>query len=174
MFCPKCGAQDHDQAKFCRTCGTDLRSVVWALTGQPPLPAEAGQSGAELSKPWMKLQGDGIQRTVQGLLVLITGVLLGIPLSLFRNEADWGANWIVIWLIFCGWIPVCGAVMMGTGLSNLIQAGIMRRRIERQVAVMDSLAMPPAAETRKIPGTSAPPSIGEHTTAPLVKPQDRL
>ena len=34
MFCPKCAAQNADDAKFCRACGTDISLVPQAVTGQ--------------------------------------------------------------------------------------------------------------------------------------------
>ena len=34
MFCPKCGTQNPETGKFCRSCGTDLGNVSQALTGQ--------------------------------------------------------------------------------------------------------------------------------------------
>ena len=36
MFCPKCGKQNPEDGKFCRSCGTDLGNVSSALTGQLP------------------------------------------------------------------------------------------------------------------------------------------
>ena len=34
MFCPKCGTQNPEKGKFCRTCGTDLAPVSEALSGK--------------------------------------------------------------------------------------------------------------------------------------------
>ena len=34
MFCPKCGTQNPETGRFCRSCGTDLGNVSQALTGQ--------------------------------------------------------------------------------------------------------------------------------------------
>ena len=34
MFCPKCGTQNPDNGKFCRSCGTDLGNVSAALSGK--------------------------------------------------------------------------------------------------------------------------------------------
>src|ERR1700759_1912338 len=34
MFCPRCAAQNADDARFCRACGTDISLVPQAVTGQ--------------------------------------------------------------------------------------------------------------------------------------------
>lgn len=36
MFCPKCGVQNIEDAKFCRGCGADIGLVPQALTGHLP------------------------------------------------------------------------------------------------------------------------------------------
>ena len=36
MFCPKCGQQNPETGKFCRSCGTDLGNVSDALMGKTP------------------------------------------------------------------------------------------------------------------------------------------
>jgi hypothetical protein len=130
MFCPKCAAENQDQTHFCRSCGTDLDVVARALGLSGELDA-IGESKIELMQRRQQLQVDGTQYVVRGALIFLTAILFGIPLALFGKGADWHKNWILIWLIFCGWLPVWGAFMIGTGLSNLINSGITRRKIDR-------------------------------------------
>ena len=33
MFCPKCATQNADDARFCRSCGTDISLVPQAVSG---------------------------------------------------------------------------------------------------------------------------------------------
>ena len=132
MFCPKCSVENQDQTRFCRNCGTDLEVVAQALSTDT-LPTEfitTGETRSELVQKKEQLQVDGIRRLLQGALMFVAGILLGVPLYLFSEHADWHSDWILIWLIFCGWIPVWGAFMVGTGLSNLIQSRMTRQRLE--------------------------------------------
>lgn len=36
MYCPRCGVQNVDDARFCRACGADISLVPQALTGRLP------------------------------------------------------------------------------------------------------------------------------------------
>jgi hypothetical protein len=131
MFCPKCAVENQNESRFCRGCGTDLEVVAQALsTGTLSTESITGETRTELSEQRVQLQVDGIRRVLQGALIFVAGILLGIPLYLFSEGADWHSNWILIWLIFCGWIPVWGAFMVGTGLSNLIQSRMTKQRLD--------------------------------------------
>ena len=176
MFCPKCSAQNQDQTRYCRSCGTDLKPIAKVLNDQRALPTEVGiieEKKLEIFQQWLKMQGDGIQRFVQGSILFGMGVLLGVPLELFSKSANWHTNWIIVWLIFCGWIPVVGAMMIGTGISRLIQSRMIQRAIDR----LASSAVPPASETQRLPETNTAPKtslplgVSEHTTAPLIEPR---
>ncbi len=36
MYCPKCGAQNAEDVKYCRVCGVNLSLVPKALSGELP------------------------------------------------------------------------------------------------------------------------------------------
>ena len=42
MFCPKCGTQNPDDGKFCRSCGVDISNVGAALSGELATTSAAG------------------------------------------------------------------------------------------------------------------------------------
>jgi zinc-ribbon domain len=179
MFCPNCAAQNQDQTKFCRSCGTDLKTVALALNAQLTLPTEVSNSEgkkAELAQQWLKLQSEWIDHAVQGGILIVLGLLAGIPLALFSTGADWHENWVIVWLLFCGWLPVIGAIRLGTGLSKLIQSRMTLRWIDRLAAAMTTPAADAAVGTQRLPETGATPeaappsSVSENTTAPLIKP----
>jgi zinc ribbon protein len=172
MYCPKCAAQNQDQTKYCRSCGTDLKAIALVLNGQSSI---SGEVKDNQERERLKTQSDGIRELVQGVLLFGLSVLLGVALALFSNKKDW----MIIWLIFCGWLAVLAAFILGAGLSKLIQSRMMSRRIRELAAPMTASAAIPGAETQRIteveatPETVPPSSVSEHTTAPLVQPHPR-
>ncbi len=149
MFCPNCAAQNQDQTKYCRSCGADLKIVALALNGQLEIPsdvrgAEAGK--LELTKQWLDQQSKGIDSVIQGSLLFIVSILMGAALAFFSGKNDW----MIIWLIFCGWLAVWAASMVGTGLSSLIKSRITRRGIALMSEAAHDTAAGAAVDTRRL------------------------
>lgn len=165
MYCPRCGAVNEGQTNFCRSCGADLKAIVMVLSGQLTI-HEGSSEAAELAREQRELRSFGLHRAIQGAVMSVMGLLLAIPLNIFSSNADWHNNWIIIWLVVCGWLPVLGAVWVGTGISSMIQSRLLRGQIDRLAA--DPL--PPAASLPKTTEAQAPLSVSEHTTEKLVKP----
>lgn len=152
MFCPKCAAENHDQTRFCRACGTDLEVVALALNTEltpTELVPNKESNRKELMQHCLKMQVDGISQVSRGALIFATGILLGIPLAFFGKNTDWHSNWILVWLVTCGWLPVWGAFMMGTGLSNLINSRVIQRRTEALGAATDTVSVPRSGQTQR-------------------------
>jgi hypothetical protein len=173
MFCPNCAAENQQQTAYCRSCGTNLQVVAVALKEQETLPAAAGQPAVDRTEQRVKLQADGVRNFFQGLLMFVGACLLGFPLYYFSFNADWHSNWILIWLIFCGWAVVVGASQMGTGLSNLVNAKLMPREKDRIAPPSMTVSRPWQGETNRITAgdsgrvVSPPGSITEATTASM-------
>jgi len=176
MFCPLCASQNQDQTKFCRNCGADLKGVALAINSQAPVLKEVSQTRdkqVELTEQWIKLHSDGIKSAIQGVLLMMTGVLFGTALAWF-GKGDIQENWVLIWIIFCGWLPVWGAIAFGDGISKIYQSWMIHRNMERLSA---ALTLPATVETREFPEIAAvhegahAASVTEQTTSPLIKPQ---
>ena len=92
MFCPKCGTQNPETGKFCRTCGTDLGNVSAALSGT--LPANITDAGAAdinyKRKPRMDpydIQSDALRAIIVGIGFLVAAIALALT-------GIWGGrNW---------------------------------------------------------------------------------
>lgn len=176
MFCPKCGTQNPDKGKFCRSCGTDLSPVSEALSG----------------KTNNKMPDFGITATIQPLNFkghkdkpiswegAITKFFMGlafIVVSIVLAVTGMGKGWW-FWLL----IPAFG--MIGSGIAQYIQL-----KKTEQYQQNSSLSPPPAQnvissppqnsalppptpeyiapETRYKTGDLVPPSVTDGTTRHL-------
>ncbi|HEV2883706.1 MAG TPA: zinc-ribbon domain-containing protein, partial [Pyrinomonadaceae bacterium] len=64
MYCPRCAAQNLDDAKYCRACGTNLETVALALAGKRQL-ADA-PADRDASRTWIEERREGISKIVRG------------------------------------------------------------------------------------------------------------
>ena len=113
MYCPRCAAQNLDDAKFCRACGADIRLVPQALQGTlHAAPERAGEDEAATRRREKKRAPatiDGGLKDIFSGLGLFIVFLVG--LFVFR-----GAFWVTVWFI----IPALASV--GEGIGKLIRA----------------------------------------------------
>ena len=151
MFCPRCAADNQDDAKYCRACGADIHLVPQALTGL--LPADLAQSDDKPEKKSKKKKDDegkllekGMENVFVGLAFLV--IFLG---GLFYLR---GAFFFWVWFI----IP--SLACFGEGLGQLLRS----RREYR-------LLMARAHGSNEL-GAAEPPALyGAPTPAlPLVAP----
>ncbi len=163
MFCPKCGQQNPETGKFCRTCGTDLGNVSNALSGVIP------RAQALVDRKGKPISFEGaITKFFTGLAFLIVAFIL-----FFTGAARGQAWWY--WLL----IPAFGSI--GSGIAQYIQ---IRRMDERAAAIapvnsqpafqpVSSQTLPPAQtqfvspESRYKTGDLVPPSVTDNTTRHL-------
>jgi hypothetical protein len=157
MFCPKCGTQNPETGRFCRSCGSDLGGISGALTPSPRQVLD--RKGKPIS--WESV----ISKMGTGLAFIVIAFILG--------ATHMGAGW---WF----WLLIPGFGSLGAGIAQLIQmkeasksgAGVIA---PQQVSLpqQPEVALPPAqtnwapVESKYKTGDLVPPSVTDATTRHL-------
>jgi hypothetical protein len=158
MFCPKCGIQNPETGKFCRSCGTDLGNVSDALSGKL---ARAHSLIDRKGKP-ISLES-AMTKFFMGIAFLAVSIALGV--------SGRGTGW---WF----WMLIPALMFIGSGAAQYIQlknAGASGPRFapNDQNSISGSppnAALPPSqtnyvpAESRYKTGDLVPPSVTDSTT----------
>jgi hypothetical protein len=155
MYCPKCAAQNGDDARFCRVCGANLTLIPQALTGQLP-----AAPNTEYYKRGRRRKEPSFER---GLTTIFMGIGFAIvALALMLTRQWWG-----IFML----IPAFS--MLGTGVSmTLAHRNELRSAAppfiprEQPMQEQPMLRRPTTGELAPPPssGQVAPPSVTENTT----------
>jgi hypothetical protein len=170
MFCPRCAADNQEDAKYCRACGADIHLVSQALAGMlPAVPERAGEKPAKKSKKKDdegKLLEKGMENIFVGLAFLL--IVLG---GLFYLR---GAFFFWVWFI----IP--SLACFGEGLGQLMRSRREQRLLSARAHSLNELgpaepnalyAAPRPARTVVAPDTAemieSPFSVTEATTRHL-------
>ena len=121
MYCPQCATQHTDGAKFCRSCGTELEAVALALSGKsaPPSAGDAKAVEARTPRDWMEKRIEGHKGIASGLILMLVSIIIGAGLALF---VPGDVPWILIWMVFFGWLAVWGSIELANGVGALIEA----------------------------------------------------
>jgi hypothetical protein len=83
MYCPKCGVQNVDNIKYCRSCGDSLTIVSQAMKRHLPV-FLASKLDAHIARKNERMRRDGVLCTVSGTIFLVFGIkalLLGAGLG---------------------------------------------------------------------------------------------
>lgn len=176
MFCPKCGIQNPETGKYCRSCGTDLGNVAAALTGNLPAPfaeAKPARVNPEVyrSDPH-EVFGEALRSIILGIGFLIVAIVL-LTTGVAGGRAWWWA------MLF----PAFG--LLSKGISGYLKS---KRMEKTPVAAAEqsfsqpqnalnqptaNAALPPirteyiAPDSRYKTGELVPPSVVEGTTRHL-------
>jgi hypothetical protein len=164
MFCPKCGTENPESGRFCRSCGTNLSNVPAALNHvqlpQTIVDPTAQYSRRELrnlrkierhlnSNNPIELWGHGVNKLVGGVGFLVISIVL-LATNIIGGHGWW---WVFLFPAFS---------MIAAGISSLAKA----RHIESR-----SVAVTTAPDKPEINGLNSalPPSRTEY-----VKPQQSI
>ena len=101
MFCPKCGLQNSDTTKFCRSCGVNLSSVLAIVEGELP------DKSAE-SEKYGDLYSSGIRNLILGFGFTFIGILLLFNLP--SNTFFW------LLMLFSAFL------LLASGISRIVKA----------------------------------------------------
>jgi len=162
MFCPKCGIQNPETGKFCRSCGTDLGNVSDALSGKlPAARALVNHKGKPISLE------SAITKFFMGIAFLVIAIVLGV--------SGRGTGW---WF----WMLIPALMFIGSGIAQYIQiksagqTGVRFAPVDQNSvsAAPANAALPPtqteyvaAPESRYKTGDLVPPSVTDTTTKHL-------
>ncbi|HEX6127219.1 MAG TPA: zinc ribbon domain-containing protein [Pyrinomonadaceae bacterium] len=159
MFCPKCGAQNVDDAKFCRGCGADVSNVLAVVDGRPP-------NVSALEEKRIERFSSGLRGLIIGV-GLILAAALGLAISLR----------LAVVAIFAF---AFASVFLGIGISRLVQAKALKNLRELNPAGPDALPpgeadyiQPPRSIYQTDDLAPASRSVTEHTTTQLKIDPDR-
>jgi len=167
MFCPRCGAQNKLEQKFCRNCGLSLPSVRLALEGK------IDEAAAELKQSYERL-GPGVWTIWFFMLAAVINSFLW----------DWGVviNLILGFLITFRWFSrgfkQLENVMKTIGgkepqPARPVVAPAEHITLQAESAAQPELSLPAVPDTDPILAAPAPSSIAEHTTFELKQPEPR-
>jgi hypothetical protein len=166
MYCPKCAAQNLDNARFCRTCGADISFVSQSLTGNIPQSGMAPyeSSGQPVDAPGRASHGpQSLYKGIKSTFLGVGFILVALSIYLF---APAGRIWW-FWLL----IPAFGN--LGGGVAELLRSRHERRLFGEP---SDRRVIPPMQHAGGLPAGASqnlrPPSVTEGTTRTLTIPSD--
>ena len=184
MFCPKCGTENPETGKFCRSCGVDLGGVNLALSGKlsAALADSSGCGTGDSVKDAIRrsdpaeVSADGVRALVSGIGFLIVSAAL-LTTGVAGGKAWW---WAMLFPAF---------TFLAKGISDIVKS----RKMERSRVGFGQMANPaiggngfqnsplppaqqqfvaPMSDSRYKTGDLVPPSVVENTTRHLQVDQE--
>ena len=118
VFCPKCGAQSIELARFCKRCGTNLEAVSQALTGSlAPAPVEGSDAAVDMEIAYASVYS-------KALYHLLTSIAVFIAMFVMFKGAFW-----VYFMLF--WVA--------SAVRDMVQAALLRKSITNPRAFQAAL-----------------------------------
>lgn len=169
MFCPKCAAQNLDDAKFCRACGADISLVPQAVSGE--LAERLGDAEGAKSVGHHHRRGKGpatIDKAVRSFFMGLAFIFVALAVKVW---APGGFTWW-FWML----IPAFGLV--GDGVATYIRARQDAERLAPPPFAPAQTPLQPPQRVSALPPRETgeivpPPSVTEATTRHLGIPVER-
>jgi hypothetical protein len=168
MYCPQCATPNADDVKFCRSCGTALEAVALALSSKPAQPLKAGtnRSEPETAQHWLEKRIEGVGEVTRGAILLAVSLLIGVALALFL-PSTFDAPWIVLWIVFFGWMAVWGGIEMANGISGVLESKSRLRLLGLTGKETDVAALPQQLLSGGEPLNMTNPYVAVRSTPPV-------
>ena len=176
MFCPRCAAQNLEDAKFCRSCGTDISLVPQAVTGvlAERLAAEDDSSHSRRRRRREHRRANApvnIERAVRSFFMGLAFIFVAFA------ARSWGPKGDIWW--FWMFIPAFG--MLADGVSTYLRLAEEKKRTAAAPPFYTppQTAVPHAPRVNELPQRNTgemippPPSVTEGTTRHLGVPVER-
>jgi hypothetical protein len=171
MFCPKCATQNGDDARFCRSCGTDISLVPQAVSGSLAERMAAAEEDDTRHGRRRRSRGErppSIERAVKGIFLGIAFVFIAFAA---RAWAPAGNIW---WF----WMFIPAALHLASGIGAFARLANEGKRREAPTYAPPTTAVPPPRPLSALPQRDTgemppPPSVTEGTTRHLGVPVER-
>ncbi len=145
MYCPKCGAQNDQGAKFCRGCGENLKVISQAMSKRLPI-ILASKMDAYLERKNERIRRDSVLAALNGCVFLFLGIR---QLLSGAGGLSFGGSWFPI---------LFGCFMLLHGLWDHM---VYKRSLTSELGATRRTAPGPHHSSHFL---LTPPSITESTT----------
>jgi hypothetical protein len=146
MYCPKCGAQNAEDIKFCRVCGTNLSLVPQALTGQLPEGPSDTRHGRQRRRD---RDHDGSPNLGHG----ITKAFVGLGFLMVASALSFSPAGKFWWY----WMLIPAFASLGKGIAEIVTFKYAQKQQLGQPHSPQA-TLPPAVPRVRNTGELAPPS----------------
>ncbi|HWS87383.1 MAG TPA: zinc ribbon domain-containing protein [Pyrinomonadaceae bacterium] len=170
MYCPKCATPNADDARFCRSCGTDISLVPQAVSGSLAERLAADEETREGRRQRRRHKGDlpSIERAIRGVFLGLAFIFIAFAV---RTWAPAGHIW---WF----WMFIPAAINLADGIASAARLASAGKRREQQPYTPQQTAVPPPRRVSALPQHDTgemipPPSVTEGTTRHLGVPVKR-
>ena len=175
MFCPRCAAQNADDAKFCRACGTDISLVPQAVTGQLAERLAAREDDSRVRRRRRRHRDRDEEKGPPSVERAVRSFIMGLAF-IFVAFAVW--NWAPAGRIWWFWMLIPAASMIADGVSTYIRVADNKKKLAPPPYVPAQAAVQPPPRAAALPPRDTgeivpPPSVTEATTRHLNVPADR-
>ena len=167
MYCPKCGTENIEEARFCRGCGADIGLVSQALSGHLPEKRSAGHDLEESShgRYGRHQRRQREPRIDKAITNIFTGIGFILVASMVYVFAPAGKIW---WF----WMLIPAFTMLGGGIAEYVRYKHSRGgELSSPEGESRPAAVPPARVSALPPRNTSemvpPPSVTEGTTRHL-------